>query len=161
MRKRKRIPVEQRFWQYVNKTDSCWLWTGATRDFGYGVINMGGAHGKAECSHRLSWIIHNGDIPSGMCICHKCDNPLCVNPNHLFLGTRSDNNKDMQSKGRYDKIKRPKGEKHGRSKLTNEQVFSLRQDRKSGMVYRELSQKYNISIASAQRIAIGKDWKHI
>lgn len=67
----------------------------------------------------------------------------------------------MQSKGRYDKIKRPKGEKHGRSKLTNEQVFSLRQDRKSGMVYRELSQKYNISIASAQRIAIGKDWKHI
>lgn len=156
-----RTPVQIRFWRYVNKTESCWLWTGATRDFGYGVINMGGRNGKAERAHRLSWILHNGEIPENMCVCHICDNPLCVNPDHLFLGTRDDNNKDMQQKGRYDKVKRPKGEKHGQSKLDNTQVIALREERLNGANYKSLAEKYQISIASAQRIATRKSWKHI
>jgi len=94
-----RKTVEERFWAKVDKTDSCWVWTGATLRRGYGQIRI--PVKKAKQAHRLSWEIHNGPIPDGMLVCHKCDNPPCVNPAHLFLGTQSDNNKDCVRKGRH------------------------------------------------------------
>jgi len=87
-----------RFWPNVEKRPSgCWFWTGARKHTGYGqiwVVN------SAKTAHRISWILHNGPIPTGLCVLHKCDNPPCVNPDHLFLGTRADNNLDCVAKGR-------------------------------------------------------------
>jgi len=159
MRKRIRIPVADRFWRYVNKTDTCWLWTGCTRNFGYGVINLGGKHGKAERAHRLSWILHNGPIPEKMFVCHHCDNPLCVRPDHLFLGTPAANNHDMAMKGRYDKVKRPKGERHGRSKLTDADVLSIRAAYDVPVVtITTLGEEYGVSAQTIYRIILGNTW---
>jgi hypothetical protein len=92
------LSMTERFWAYVQKTASCWVWTGTQSDNGYGRIWGKGRHIKA---HRFSWELHNGPIPEGMHVCHKCDTPACVNPEHLFLGTASDNMRDMVAKGRH------------------------------------------------------------
>jgi hypothetical protein len=92
-----------RFWAKVDKRgpDDCWPWTGARRRRGYGVISVGaGSNRKMVVASRLSWEMANGAIPPGMMICHKCDNPPCVNPGHLFLGTGADNARDTVRKGR-------------------------------------------------------------
>ena len=88
-----------RFWSKVKvgAADECWEWQAGLDSDGYGRIQF---DGKRQGAHRFSWILHNTDIPQGMCICHRCDNPACVNPNHLFLGTQVDNIYDMVSKNR-------------------------------------------------------------
>lgn len=158
-----RIPLEQRFWKYVNKTDGCWLWTGkARREFGYGAIAIGGKNGGAMPSHRASWLIHFGDIPDGMCVCHTCDVPACVRPDHLFLGTRSDNNKDMALKNRYDKVKRAKGERHGMRKLSESDVIQIRELYKPGETpLRTVAATFGVSLQTISRIINKKNWKHL
>jgi hypothetical protein len=105
-RVKNRIPVSEKFFTHVRKTSSCWLWTGSINlhpnKGGYGQIVLWQARGfrKRVKSHRLSWEIHFGKIPIGMCVLHKCDNRKCVNPKHLFLGTQLDNMRDRFSKGR-------------------------------------------------------------
>jgi len=94
----KPIPIEQKFWKYVNKTDYCWLWTGATTE-GRGIIGIWDKH-TTKMAYRVSWEIHNGAIPKGLNVCHHCDNPICVRPDHLFLGTQLDNIHNSISKGR-------------------------------------------------------------
>ncbi len=96
---------EGRFWPYVSKSEQgCWLWTGVCNSKGYGrVINHDGAFGlpRNTGAHRFSWCLHFGLIPDGLLVCHKCDTPLCVRPDHLFLGTALDNTRDAISKGRF------------------------------------------------------------
>lgn len=96
------IPLKDRFWSKVVKTDTCWIWIGAgsTSKKGYGQIRLPGAKGRQTSAHRVSWILHRGEIPIGLDVLHKCDNPPCVNPDHLFLGTNQDNVNDKVSKGR-------------------------------------------------------------
>lgn len=89
----------ERFWPKVIKHDGCWQWTGARHPFGYGMLRQENSGQKITAS-RASWLIHFGDIPPGMYVCHKCDNPECTNPEHLFLGTATDNARDKENKGR-------------------------------------------------------------
>jgi hypothetical protein len=103
-------PRLERFWSRVNKagpfpepkpyriTGRCWLWTGATNDAGYGQLRTNNA---IEYAHRMSWEIHHGQITDGLFVCHRCDTPACVNPEHLFLGTHTQNVRDMLAKGRH------------------------------------------------------------
>jgi hypothetical protein len=101
-------PVEDRFWSKVNKDGpihpllgtACWVWTRARTGFGYGKIGRGLRERRTIDAHRLSWEIHHGPVPPGLHVLHKCDNPPCVRPEHLFTGTRSDNMSDAESKGR-------------------------------------------------------------
>lgn len=114
-RKRNNIPltapfylkksVEERFWKYVKKTPKCWLWIGATctspRSAKRGIIRISKNPPHNEFAHRVSYRIHFGEIPKGKLILHKCDNPPCVNPKHLFMGTQLDNVHDCMAKGRH------------------------------------------------------------
>src|SRR3990167_3308464 len=97
---RKKIPLEERFFRYVNKQDDgCWLWMAAKTHFGYG--QLGSECGKTKVqAHRVSYKIFKGEIPKGMCVLHSCDVPACVNPEHLWLGTKYENTQDMIKKGR-------------------------------------------------------------
>lgn len=94
----RRLPIEVKFWKYVNKTEGCWLWTGKAQREGYGATV--GEESKMVSAHRLSWEIFNGPIPAGLWVLHKCDVRICVRPDHLFLGTNQDNIKDRVSKRR-------------------------------------------------------------
>jgi len=158
----------QRFWSKVKKTETCWLWQASKRNKGYGAFvwckNGEVVQGRA---HRFSWEIHNGAIPNGMCVLHKCDVPACVNPEHLFLGTKADNNNDMVMKGRhvpggtYVKGNYLRGTDHHAAKMTPALVRDMRKDRNIGMSYSMLSKKYNIGISATWRICKRKAWAHI
>lgn len=100
------------FWSRVDKSGQCWLWVGARTSAGYGHFYIGKL---AIYAHRFSWQIINGEIPKGLLICHHCDNPPCVNPNHLFLGTLSDNARDSAAKGRSHFQKHPEQLPRGNS----------------------------------------------
>lgn len=104
---RPRKDPEVRFWEKVEKGEDCWIWTGCKATGGYGTIFVPDNRRKNTMAHRYSWILHYGEIPEGIFICHLCDNPPCVNPKHLFMGTAADNSKDKWEKGRQGKIGKP------------------------------------------------------
>src|SRR5229473_531412 len=96
----KPIPLVERFWSKVRKSDGCWEWIAGKHRFGYGIIRDGGRGSRMRTAHRISWEFHNGSIPAGLWVLHRCDNPQCINPDHLFLGTQFDNMTDAARKGR-------------------------------------------------------------
>ena len=150
------LPLSQRFWMKVDKSPSnnCWEWT-ACKDFGYGVFMV---YGKKWRAHRYSWFIHNGEIPEGMLVCHHCDNPGCVNPKHLFVGTQSDNIRDAFSKGRKI-LPDNRGENSGAAKLTWEQVREMRSLYLAGKRNRsELAEIYRISSGHVSSIILHRSW---
>jgi hypothetical protein len=148
----------ERFWNKVDKTSSCWVWTGCKRE-GYGRFRL---NGKIRCAHRLSWEMHHKkEIPNGLCVCHTCDNPSCVNPDHLWLGTKKQNNKDKQSKGRSTKGRSYNcGSDSGSAKLTDQDVLTIRS--LAGKVpQKELAQTFSVGQDQISRIINRKRWAHL
>ena len=146
--------VKDRFFARVQKSESCWIWTGVTRN-GYGSFFVRGVGWRY--AHRISWILVNGPIPDGLCVLHRCDNRPCVNPAHLFLGTKAENTADMVSKGR-GRGGVSRGESNPTSKLTETQV---REIRKETCPERETAARYGVTRANINYIKRGVTWTHI
>jgi len=123
-------PLAERFWQKVNKTGTCWLWTGALDGKGYGAI---GVEGKRHTASRISYEMAHGVIPNGVFVCHSCDVPACVNPDHLFLGNASINMIDMAKKER------------GNKSLTADQVRQIRTRLRAGDKHRDIAKDFGVS----------------
>ncbi len=123
--------LSQRFWNKVEITNllDCWTWTGYKNRLEYGRIKV---KGKAKFAHRIAWELTYGKIPEGKLICHKCDNPSCNNPNHLFMGTHKDNTFDMCVKGRQ------------RGKMSKKDIHCIRAMRKQGVSSEAIALKFNV-----------------
>ena len=149
--------AKNRFWSKVHIGNDCWEWMAHTQ-FGYGCFWFNKTMVKA---HRMSWIIKNGQIPKGICVLHKCDNPPCVNPSHLFLGTHKDNSKDCVEKGRHF-IPNWKGEKHRNCKLTESKVKWIRSVyNKKNMNQYKIARKLGVGQSNINSILNNKTWTHI
>ncbi len=138
----------------IKKTDSCWLWSGAKNKFGYGIFNIGR---PSFLAHRLMWSKNNqSNIPIGYCVLHSCDNPPCVNPDHLRIGTQIDNIRDRTRKGRSF---RSRGELSGMSKLTNNQAKEIRERYNPRVVTRKfLADEYMVSVGTIKNIVSGRTY---
>ena len=133
----------------------CWLWTGAKHVKGYGEIKIPKTR-KQIPAHRLSYLIHCGPIPAGKCVLHKCDTPGCVNPKHLFVGTKLDNALDMVKKMRHCY-----GERQGGHKLTEQEVLDIHKLLKLGMKQKDIAGMFKVGEMLISRIKRGHRWRHI
>lgn len=133
----------------------CWIWEGCDDGLkGYGKIWN---NGKLLNAHRVSWQLYIGPIPKGIDVCHSCDTPSCVNPKHLFLGTRKDNMQDCVAKGRYARNGK-KGEDHNMVKLSTQDVINIRND--SRMI-KTIAADYHIHRDMVWRIKARRNWTHV
>lgn len=161
-----------RFWKFVDRTGTCWIWTGPKTGNGYGAIREDYPSRKQVAAHRASWVVHFGMIEPGFLICHHCDTPLCVRPDHLFIGTTQDNSDDKIAKGRD-----ARGGQHGRrlhperyprgsavtgARLTDDAVRTMRHRyADGGMTLGGLGREYGISKQTVWKIVRGLAWAHV
>lgn len=144
--------------KYIPEPNSgCWLWTGAVKELGYGVIGLGRREQGTAKAHRVSYELYKGKIPDGMSILHSCDNPSCVNPAHLSVGTLSDNMRDCVKKGR-NFCPDNSGEKASWAKLTAESVADIRRKEMTGPQY---AKKYGVSKSAIYAVWGGDNWKSV
>lgn len=146
---------EERFWHYTYKTDGCWVWNGCRTDFGHGIIAT--ANGNIG-AHIYSYRLHRGDFQSGLDVCHHCDNPWCVNPEHLFLGTQADNNHDRHKKGRTVS---QHGTENPAAKLNDDKVREIRRLRAAGTPVVEIARMFGVTSYPVWGIVTGRYWKHV
>lgn len=136
------------FWNYCKRgaPNECWEWTGTTAGFGHGKFRFRDQQLKA---HRISWILHNGLIPPDLNVLHKCDNPPCCNPRHLFLGTNADNHADMDDKGR------------GVTHLKTDDIVAIRERAANGEPHAFVAKEFGVNRTTIWRIATRKGWKRV
>lgn len=149
------LTAERRFWSKVKKTSKCWIWTGSLSPAGYGMF--GATSNKLMVASRFSWQLHNGPIPPGLFVCHHCDNPPCVNPEHLFVGTNKENQTDAIRKGRF---------RLGYRKLTEKQIREIRTKYVGHSVLptpecRFLAKKYGVTNNAIRDAWKGNSWKNL
>ena len=145
------IPIEERFWSKVQKTDSCWIWTAGARN-GYGRIRFGT---RIVMATHVSWFLATGCWPQND-VLHTCDNPPCVRPDHLFPGTDADNTVDKITKRRH-----AAGMRHPRAKLSEADVLEIRRRLAAGEFHRKIADDYGIDPSNVTRIATGENWKSL
>jgi HNH endonuclease len=148
-------PLPVRFWRFVLKADGCWRWCGRRNAQGYGSIREGASHTMA---HRLSWRLHNGDIPAGMLVLHKCDNPPCVNPAHLFLGTSLDNAKDRDAKGRHWA---PRGEQRKSARFTDAERTQIKAVIRYSRPQWKIAALYGLKQSTVSNVSTGETWRWV
>jgi hypothetical protein len=148
--------LEDRFWPMVSRSDrGCWEWVGSKVN-GYGRLNSGGRNGTSLIASRVSYELNVGPIPAGFHICHTCDNPSCVKPSHLFLGTDAANTEDKVRKERQ-----PKGTVHWKAVLDEEKVREIRYLRSEGWALKSIARIFGISKETVSAIARRKRWGHV
>lgn len=163
--------LEDRFWAKVQNSDDphgCWLWIGSHRMDGYGIIKD---NKRQRLAHRVCWELTHGPIPAGLCVCHVCDNPPCVNPAHLWLGTPTENAKDRNAKGRTARgdqtgprkypEHRPRGEAHYRARLTDERVREIRIRAAAGEMQKIIAEDFGIWQSTVSSVVRRATWKHV
>lgn len=149
---------EKRLWPRVNKgnVSECWKWTGARTKAGYGLLTI---NYQNHYAHRLAWELHKGSkIPEGFFVCHRCDNPPCCNPAHLFLGTQDDNMKDASSKGR---LAATQGEGHFNASITEDDVRRIRYLGSTNLARRKIGERFGISRQAVTDILFKRTWGHV
>lgn len=153
-----RSKTPEEFLACVQKGDpgACWPWTGARQRQGYGICSYGG---QGWLTHRLAFFLFTGTHPGELCVCHRCDNPPCCNPTHLFLGTQADNTRDMVEKGRE---RHPFGSAHGRAKLADADVIAILDAyHVHGENLRTIASRYPVHKHSVRSIVRGESWLHL
>lgn len=151
MTKNQRGDASSRFWSKVDKTGECWLWRGARTPRGYGSFWL---KKRLTHAHRAAWELQNGEIPTGICVLHRCDNRACVRPSHLFLGTNKENTADMIIKRRG-----LVGSKNGQAKLTPKKVAQILHLYSCGYTQSSLSKRFKVCPAQIHNIVRGHSWK--
>ena len=157
-----------RFWARVDTSGECWEWTGYRMPkMGYGAMYLGYKKERTSSghawpigmtAHRFSWVLHFGSIPEGQWVLHRCDNPPCVRPDHLWLGTKGDNVRDMYAKGRGGYHGMP-GEANHKAKLTEQQVYEMRAQYRA--LVNSLASRHEVTRSLIRQILIGKVWRHL
>lgn len=142
-----------RFWCKSDKDGDCWAWNASRFWSGYGMFWHGTRNWYAQ---RIAYAMTHGNVPENMVVCHTCDNPSCVNPSHLFLGTMQDNMNDMKAKGRGNRLR---GESHGMAKITADDAVNIKNRRLAGERVKDLAKEYGMTCHSIYCIATGKSWK--
>lgn len=152
------VDLAVRLWSRRVLTPSgCWEWAGARNDYGYGLINIG----RTERVHRIAYVLRNGPIDKADRVLHRCDNPPCFNPSHLFKGTAQDNTDDMHAKGRWKKPRSPIGSLNNLAILNEADVLVIIERLLAGETRTRIALDYGVTIGAVSRIAVGKNWKHL
>ena len=179
--------VSERFWEKVDTSggpDACWEWQRAKDKWGYGHFKFYIDGKFVQLSHRVAYYLANNELPADLCVCHRCDNPACCNPQHLFLGTVADNNQDMMRKGRLYRFSKEEisrgaqkggllmktrskgnnapsmnGESNPQSKLTRSQVDSIREMRANGFSLKDIAAAFSVSTTNVHAICSWQLWK--
>lgn len=164
----KPIPIKERFFRHVKKTNTCWLWTANTYKCGYGQFGIGSRSDgtrKKAAAHRISWEIHKGFIPKGILVLHICNIKECVNPKHLYLGDHQANMDQAVKDGRFKRTKKwidaRRGSKNPASKLTEFKVLEIRKKYSNGSSQDCLALEYGINQTKIGSIVRRETWKHI
>jgi hypothetical protein len=162
---RSRAPINQRFGRYVYLllSNGCWEWRGAKNERGYGLIGKEGGRGAGNIrAHRLSYqIFYNVNLTREQCVCHKCDNPPCVNPDHLFVGSQQENILDMFAKARNSKPPLICGEANHMAKLTKQDVIEIRQLYDHGLSSPKIAKLFFVTKSTILAIVNRKIWRHV